>query len=338
MLAPDADGGVRRAGAPRSFRAASSSAWRWPARWRPRPRCCCSTSRCRRSTSSCARRCSASSSACRRETGITFVFVTHDQEEALTMSDRIGVMSAGRILQIGSPRDIYTAPANRFVADFIGETNFLTGQAPRRHRSNSTAAVRRSPCADVADGPVTLAVRPEQVLLGDGGRAGHGSIASIYFGTDMHRRSGTRRRRRIVTARVPTPPDGRVGWSAARRRASPSRPARCDRGGMTADASHPERSGAVGPENRRAPGAAGRAATGCALAPALVLLLIGASGPLLIVLVYSFLSPAIFRRGAGNPPLTPGSRIFFSRTSSTTPGAWPTRICRSSGARSSCRC
>ena len=59
------------------------------------------------------------------ETGITFIFVTHDQEEALTMSDRMAVMSAGKILQVGSPRDIYDRPAERFVADFIGETNFL---------------------------------------------------------------------------------------------------------------------------------------------------------------------------------------------------------------------
>jgi len=60
------------------------------------------------------------------ETGITFVFVTHDQEEALTMSDRIAVMNAGRILQLGTPEAIYNAPADRFVADFIGETNVLS--------------------------------------------------------------------------------------------------------------------------------------------------------------------------------------------------------------------
>jgi spermidine/putrescine transport system ATP-binding protein len=63
-----------------------------------------------------------------RETGITFVFVTHDQEEALTMSDRIAVMSAGKLQQVGSPEDIYDRPANRFVADFIGETSFLQGR------------------------------------------------------------------------------------------------------------------------------------------------------------------------------------------------------------------
>jgi spermidine/putrescine transport system ATP-binding protein len=59
--------------------------------------------------------------------GITFIYVTHDQEEALTMSDRIAVMSGGRILQLGSARDIYETPTTRFVADFIGESNFLDG-------------------------------------------------------------------------------------------------------------------------------------------------------------------------------------------------------------------
>ena len=63
-----------------------------------------------------------------RDTGITFVFVTHDQEEALSMSDRIAVMSAGKIQQIGTPADIYEQPINRFVADFIGESNLIEAQ------------------------------------------------------------------------------------------------------------------------------------------------------------------------------------------------------------------
>jgi len=67
--------------------------------------------------------------------GITFVYVTHDQEEALAMSDRVAVMNVGRIEQLGSPREIYDAPATRFVADFIGETNFI-------ERDGSTIAVR----------------------------------------------------------------------------------------------------------------------------------------------------------------------------------------------------
>jgi spermidine/putrescine transport system ATP-binding protein len=63
-----------------------------------------------------------------REVGITFIFVTHDQEEALTMSDRIAVFSKGKVLQIGTPLEIYERPTCRFVADFIGETNFLEGR------------------------------------------------------------------------------------------------------------------------------------------------------------------------------------------------------------------
>ena len=59
------------------------------------------------------------------ETGITFIFVTHDQEEALTMSDRIAVMNEGHILQVGSPDEIYNYPQERFVADFFGESNFV---------------------------------------------------------------------------------------------------------------------------------------------------------------------------------------------------------------------
>ena len=66
-----------------------------------------------------------------RRTGITFVFVTHDQEEALTMSDRIAVMSKGKIQQLGAPLDIYERPVNRFVADFIGDTNFVEAQVAK---------------------------------------------------------------------------------------------------------------------------------------------------------------------------------------------------------------
>ncbi len=66
--------------------------------------------------------------ALQKEVGITFIFVTHDQEEALTMSDRIAVMNQGKVLQIGSPMEIYERPNSRFVADFIGETNFVEGQ------------------------------------------------------------------------------------------------------------------------------------------------------------------------------------------------------------------
>ena len=120
------------------------------------------------------------------ETGITFVFVTHDQEEALTMSDRIGVMSAGHLQQVGSAKDIYTRPVNRFVASFIGETNFLEGQAQGGAVRLATGDVVEVPGAP-GSGKVTVTVRPEQVRLG---RAGEGIAATVktlvYFGTDTH--------------------------------------------------------------------------------------------------------------------------------------------------------
>ncbi|UUX51865.1 ABC transporter ATP-binding protein [Nisaea acidiphila] len=125
------------------------------------------------------------------ETGITFVFVTHDQEEALTMSDRIAVMSAGRILQIGAPRDIYNAPANRFVADFIGESNFLpatVADAGSVTLGNGNTAPAVMPAGLEAGTRVTVAIRPEQIDVcaeADGLLAG--TVAElVYFGTDMH--------------------------------------------------------------------------------------------------------------------------------------------------------
>ena len=130
------------------------------------------------------------------ETGITFVFVTHDQEEALTMSDRIAVMESGKILQIGSPTEIYEHPQRRFVADFIGETNFLEG---RLETAGSASVVRLTSGGTLtlngnkgADGEeVTLAVRPERAVIAPaGGTAGsEGSLpatvaAVVYMGTD----------------------------------------------------------------------------------------------------------------------------------------------------------
>ena len=129
------------------------------------------------------------------ETGITFIFVTHDQEEALTMSDRIAVMGNGSIRQIGSPRDIYERPAERFVADFIGDTNFVPARITAAQQDSadvvlasgrSTAA--RLPSGGARTGEVTLAIRPEHarlVVAGDG--LLEGTISNIvYFGTDTH--------------------------------------------------------------------------------------------------------------------------------------------------------
>ncbi len=96
-----------------------------------------------------------------RETGITFIFVTHDQEEALSMSDRIAVMSAGKLQQIGSPNEIYEFPANRFVADFIGETNLIDA-------SVTQVSGRRVTCK-LADGETITALAHQDLQIGAAG-------------------------------------------------------------------------------------------------------------------------------------------------------------------------
>ena len=131
------------------------------------------------------------------ETGITFIFVTHDQEEALTMSDRIAVMRDGHIQQLGGPRDIYDHPANRFVAHFIGDTNFLDaelveksdGKGRVRLSSGSVLPASMPAGADIALGKVSVVVRPEHSRIAvDGEQAPlRGRVVNIvYFGTDTH--------------------------------------------------------------------------------------------------------------------------------------------------------
>ena len=106
--------------------------------------------------------------AIQRSVGITTIFVTHDQAEALGLSDRIAVMRAGRIEQLGAPREIYARPATRFVADFIGASTVLRGRAVAADRVEVAAgAVLRvaAPRALVAGTDVELAIRPERVRL-----------------------------------------------------------------------------------------------------------------------------------------------------------------------------
>lgn len=136
-----------------------------------------------------------------RETGITFTFVTHDQEEALSMSDRIAVMSAGAVQQIGTPREIYESPSNRFVADFIGETNLLeaTVSAVDGHRltcalAGGTGAWQALAAKAVAPGQQgALSIRPEHLRLSltqpqprsEEGPALEGRVLdTVYIGTD----------------------------------------------------------------------------------------------------------------------------------------------------------
>ncbi|MEZ5589723.1 MAG: ABC transporter ATP-binding protein [Gammaproteobacteria bacterium] len=129
------------------------------------------------------------------ETGITFVFVTHDQEEALTMSDRIAVMQHGQILQIGSPKTIYEQPSRRFVADFIGESNFLEaeyiaandGWAHFRLPGGVELSALEDPLQGYRNGQkVTLVIRPERASLCDAGSGQLQGVVEnvIYLGTD----------------------------------------------------------------------------------------------------------------------------------------------------------
>jgi spermidine/putrescine transport system ATP-binding protein len=123
-------------------------------------------------------------------TGITFVFVTHDQEEALTMSDRIAVMSEGYIQQIGTPRQIYENPANRFVADFIGETNLLQVDVQSVSEGMATVILPGGqplicPAADHMAGPRHLSIRPERVSIVADGALKVTVDRVVYLGTDL---------------------------------------------------------------------------------------------------------------------------------------------------------
>ena len=108
--------------------------------------------------------------ALQRKVGITFVYVTHDQGEALALSDRIAVMNDGRILQVGTPSEIYDSPRNRFVADFIGTSNFLEGILISEREIILTTEpplkIASAPNSDVPlNTPVTVAIRPERFEL-----------------------------------------------------------------------------------------------------------------------------------------------------------------------------
>lgn len=129
-----------------------------------------------------------------QDTGITFVFVTHDQEEALTMSDRIAVIADGHVQQVGSARDIYETPLNKFVADFIGETNLIDVSVTDVADGNATCilpggAKFTCPAAvGAVAGNGHLSVRPERVALTvpTEGLLQGVALRQTYLGTDMH--------------------------------------------------------------------------------------------------------------------------------------------------------
>jgi putative spermidine/putrescine transport system ATP-binding protein len=169
-----------------------------------------------------------------RKLGLTTVMVTHDQEEALTMADRLVVMSEGRIRQAGTQQDLYERPADRFVADFVGRSTFLEGkvEAPGRFVSAGGLAIA---CEAQATGAAALALRPERLMLLDGGpepeNAFDGEVEFVsYLGAmvDIHVRRNAQERAVIQTPNRPDRPlpeigrHVRIGWRRETGRVFPS--------------------------------------------------------------------------------------------------------------------
>ena len=166
------------------------------------------------------------------QVGITFIYVTHDQEEALTMSDRIALMRQGRIEQLGSPRQMYDHPRTRYVADFIGETNLLAAAVLGEAAGVTTArvagvTVRIPSSADMARHPgddVWLSVRPETLVLTSEGEASAahnvlgGAVEDVVYAgsaSKLYLRLGDGSRlvvQQVPGARIPAP--GERVWAA----------------------------------------------------------------------------------------------------------------------------
>lgn len=125
------------------------------------------------------------------EVGVSFVFVTHDQEEALTMSDRIVVMQSGAVEQIGPPREIYRRPATRFVAGFIGETNMLEVTLDGTGAAKTSGGLKIQLDDDGKSGAASAVIRPADLTLEPRDAAPHGAIVGsvrqeVYLGSELH--------------------------------------------------------------------------------------------------------------------------------------------------------
>ncbi len=159
---------------------------------------------------------------------LTTVMVTHDQEEALTMADRLVVMSEGRVRQVGTQRDLYERPADRFVAGFVGRSSFLEGtlETPERFRTRGGLAVA---CRGTTTGPAGMALRPERVMVtpepvagADNDFPGEVEFVSYLGGLiDLHIRLSPAD---VVIAQIPNREEGfmpkagdkvHVGWTVA---------------------------------------------------------------------------------------------------------------------------
>ncbi len=146
-----------------------------------------------------------------QQIGITFIFVTHDQEEAITMSDRIAVQNEGLILQMGDPVEIYERPNCRFVADFIGETNFIEAEVLEAGSDKTIVGLgtgiqvlARATSGLKTGQSVTVAVRPEKISLHAAPSTNNGTSVpatveeTIYIGTDTRYRVRVAERHRVV--------------------------------------------------------------------------------------------------------------------------------------------
>ncbi|SKA30672.1 putative spermidine/putrescine transport system ATP-binding protein [Enhydrobacter aerosaccus] len=167
-----------------------------------------------------------------RQIGLTFIYVTHDQDEALSMSDRVAILREGKLLQLGPPSELYERPATRFVAEFLGKSNFLSGRVERRSadgftfRCNGLSFEHKGIDAPAIDSEVLMALRPERMRVVEGDdrprNTIEGSIAEFsYLGTAFHLLVDTVAGRLAVT--VPTWRHGgppaigsrlTVGWDA----------------------------------------------------------------------------------------------------------------------------
>lgn len=156
--------------------------------------------------------------------GITFVYVTHDQEEALTLSDRIAVMNDGKILQEGPPSEIYERPRTRFVADFIGQTNFFQGTVeddgdPIVVRETSGLTLRCAPVNFVSNGAqVAVSVRPEKITPANGSKTPANSaegtlVRRTYLGDLVHYHVLLQRGRELTVQRQNERDDLAAAWN-----------------------------------------------------------------------------------------------------------------------------
>ena len=151
------------------------------------------------------------------EAGVAFVVVTHDQEEAMAMADRIAVMNRGRVEQVGEPPDLYDRPRSRFVAEFIGDMNFFEGEGVAGGILSPELGLLR--CASPPAGTHVLAVRPERVRLSSDPERGANVLrgvvlGSAYRGQDVCFNVAAAPLGRAVLARVPAHAAARGGWRA----------------------------------------------------------------------------------------------------------------------------